>query len=97
MEKYPDLIFEFSREYKPPKNELEQWKEFALKSHYLLKEIQKMTTTNKKDEDGDIIYHEKYENIDPFLKIIQDIPIPNTCTEADKEKAGIPSALTNIT
>jgi len=97
LEKYPDLIFEFSREYKPPKNELEQWKEFALKSHYLLKEIQKMTTTNKKDEDGDIIYHEKYENIDPFLKIIQDIPIPNTCTEADKEKAGIPSALTNIT
>ena len=56
-----------------------------------------MTTTNKKDEGGQVIYHEKYENIEPFLTMVQDIPIPNTCTEADKEKAGIPSALTNIT
>ena len=83
--------------YNPPKTELEEWKEFALKSHYLLKEIQKMTTTNKKDEDGEVIYHEKYENIDIFLKMIQDIPIPHTCTEIDKEQAGIPSVLTNIT
>ena len=83
--------------YNPPKTELEEWKEFALKSHYLLKEMQKMTTTNKKDEDGEVIYHKKYENIDVFLKMIQDIPIPHTCSEADKEKAGIPSALTNIT
>lgn len=97
LDKYPDMIFEFSREYTPPKSELEQWKEFALKTHYLLREIQKMTTTNKKDEDGQVIYHEKYENIEPFLTMVEDIPIPNTCTEADKEKAGIPSALTNIT
>ena len=83
--------------YNPPKTDIEQWKEFALKSHYLLKEIQKMTTTNKKDEDGEVIYHEKYENIDIFLKMIQDIPIPHKCTEADKEIAGIPSLLTNIT
>ena len=39
----------------------------------------------------------KYENIEPFLSMVEDIPIPHTCTEADKEKAGIPSALTNIT
>ena len=97
LDKYPDLTFEFSREYTPPKSDLEQWKEFALKSHYLLKEIQKMTTTNKKDVDGHVIYHEKYENIEPFLSMVEDIPIPHTCTEADKEKAGIPSALTNIT
>lgn len=97
LDKYPDLIFEFSQEYTPPKSEIEQWKEFALKTHYLLREIQKMTTTNKKDEDGQVIYHEKYENIEPFLTMVEDIPIPNTCTEADKEKAGIPSALTNIT
>ena len=84
-------------EYKPTKTELEQWKEFALKSHYLLKEIQKMTTTNKKDEDGEVIYHEKYENIDIFLKMVQDIPIPHTCNEVDKEQAGVPSLLTNIT
>ena len=56
-----------------------------------------MTTTNKKDEDGHIIYHEKYENIDTFLQMIQEIPLPQNCTEADKEKAGIPSTLTNIT
>ena len=97
LDKYPDSIFEFCMEYKPPKSELDQWKEFALKSHYLLREIEKLTSTNKKDEDGEVIYHEKYDNIEPFLSIIQDIPIPNTCTEADKEKAGIPSALTNIT
>jgi len=84
-------------EYKPKKTELEEWKEFALKSHYLLKEIQKMTTTNKKDEDGEVIYHEKYENIDIFLKMIQDIPMPHSCSEADKERAGVPSLLTNIT
>ena len=84
-------------DYKPPKTEMDEWKEFGLKSNYLLKEIQKMTTTNKKDEDGEIIYHKKYENIDVFLKMIQDIPTPHTCTEADKEKAGVPSALTNIT
>ena len=83
--------------YNPPKTEIEQWKEFALKSHYLLKEIQKMTTTNKKDEGGEVIYHKKYENIDVFLKMIQDIPIPHTCTEVDKERAGVPSSLTNIT
>jgi len=97
LEKYPDLIFEFSQEYSPPKTELEQWKEYALKSHFLLKEIQKMTTTNKKDEDGHIIYHEKYENIEPFLGMIEDIPLPKNITEADKEKAGVPSTLTNIT
>ena len=38
-----------------------------------------------------------HENIDVFLKMIQDIPIPHTCTEVDKEQAGIPSLLTNIT
>ena len=97
LDKYPDLTFEFSREYTPPKSDLEQWKEFALKSHYLLKEIQKMTTTNKKDADGHVIYHEKYENIETFLTMVEDIPIPHTCSEADKEKAGIPSTLTNIT
>lgn len=97
LEKYPDKIFEFSLEYNPPKTELEQWKEYALKSHFLLKEIQKMTTTNKKDEDGQLIYHEKYENIDTFLGMIQDIPLPKVITEIDKEKAGVPSALTNIT
>ena len=94
---YPDTTWELKREYKPPKSELEQWKEFGLKANYLLREIQKMTTTNEKDEDGQVIYHEKYENIEPFLAMVEDIPIPHTCTEADKEKAGIPSALTNIT
>ena len=88
LHNYPDTTFEFSMVYHPPKTELEQWKEFALKSHYLLKEIEKMTGGCK---------CEKYENIEPFVDMIQDIPIPVNCTEADKEKAGIPSALTNIT
>jgi len=85
---YPVTTWEFTREYKPPKSEVEQWKEFGLKSHYLLKEIEKMTGGGK---------CERYENLEPFMDMIQDIQIPNTCTEHDKEMAGIPSALTNIT
>ena len=53
-----------------------------------------MTSQKKGDE---FIVNEKYENIEVFIEMIQAIVIPNTCTEADKEKAGIPSALTNIT
>lgn len=85
---YPDTVWEFKREYSPPKNEIEQWKEFALKSHYLLKEMEKMTGGGK---------CKMYENLEPFMDMIQDIPIPRNITEADKEKAGVPSALTNIT
>ena len=40
---------------------------------------------------------DRYENLEPFMDMIQDIQLPNTCTEHDKEMAGIPSALTNIT
>ena len=82
------------RDYKPPKSELEEWKELGLKSHYLLKQIRDMTSQQK---DGEFIVNEKYENIEPFIDMIQDIVVPKTCTEADKEKAGVPSALTNIT
>ena len=39
---------------------------------------------------------ERYENLEPFMDMIQDIQMPNTCTEHDKEMAGI-VALTNIT
>jgi hypothetical protein len=81
-------------EYNPPKSELEEWKELGLKSHFLLKQIRDMTSQKKGDE---FIVNEKYENIEVFIEMIQAIVIPNTCTEADKEKAGIPSALTNIT
>jgi hypothetical protein len=85
---YPDKVWEVKREYDPPKTEIEQWKEFALKSHYLLKEMEKMTGGGK---------CKMYENLEPFMDMIQDIPIPRNITEADKEKAGVPSALTNIT
>ena len=79
------------KDYKPPKSELEEWKELALKSHYLLTQIRDMTSQKK---DGGFIVNKKYENIEPFIDMVQDIVIPNTCTEADKEKAGIPSAWT---
>ena len=32
-----------------------------------------------------------------LIDMIQDISIPNTCSEIDKERAGVPSTLTNIT
>lgn len=85
---YPDTEIEVCKEYKPKKSELEQWKEFGLKSHFLLKQIHKMTDGGN---------HEMFGNIEPFLDLVQDLEIPENCTEADKEQAGIPSALTNIT
>ena len=69
--------------YKPPKSELEQWKETAFKSLYLLKELERMGAGNN-------------ENLAPMIDMIQDIPIP-THTQHDKEFAGVPSSLTNIT
>ena len=33
----------------------------------------------------------------PFLDMIKDIKTPESCSEVDKEKAGVPSKLTNIT
>ena len=51
-------------------------------------------TLNEKSENGRDI---KYENIEPLIDMFQDIKIPNSCTELDKEIAGVPSTLTNIT
>ena len=82
------------KEYKPPKNELDKWKEFGLKSNFILKEIEKLST--RTDKDGIKIAHEKYDNIAPFIEMIQDIREPE-CSEIDREFAGVPSKLTNIT
>ena len=71
-------------EYNPPKKEIDQWKECALKSKYLLEQLIKL---------GGM----KYENLEPILDMVQDITIPASCSEIDKEMAGVPSALTNIT
>ena len=71
-----------------------QWKELGLKSHYLLKQIENMTSQKK---DGEVIVNEKYEPIASFIDMIQDIVVPKQCTEADRERAGIPSVLTNVT
>ena len=69
--------------YRPPKSELDQWKETAFKSLYLLKELERMGAGNN-------------ENLAPMVDMIQDIKIP-THTQHDKEFAGVPSSLTNIT
>ena len=72
-----------TKKYDPPKTELEKWKECALKSKYLLDELIKM---------GGM----KYDNLEPILDMVQDIKTP-ICDEIDKERAGVPSTLTNIT
>lgn len=84
----------FDKKYEPPKSELEQWKEYGLKSFYLLKQIEMMTGGT--DEDGNVS-KEEFENIAPFLDMVKDIQTPKSCSEVDKEKAGVPSKLTNIT
>ena len=70
-------------EYKPPKSELDQWKECAFKSYYLLNQL--IMLGAKKDE-----------NLEPILDMVEDIQVPKH-TEYDKEYAGVPSTLTNIT
>ena len=70
-------------DYSPPKSELEKWKEVGLKSNYLLQELIKL---------GGM----KYPNLEPILDMVQDIHLPPH-TDNDKEIAGIPSGLTNIT
>ena len=73
---------------------MEEWKEVALKSHYLLKQIESMSSEKK---DGKLFINKNYDPISPFIDMIQDIVIPQNCSEYDKERAGIPSSLTNIT
>tara|TARA_B100001094_G_C18175332_1_gene797580 strand:- start:1533 stop:2402 length:870 start_codon:yes stop_codon:yes gene_type:complete len=70
-------------EYNPPKSELDQWKECGLRSCYLLNQLIKLGAKQN-------------ENLEPILDMIEDIKIPSH-TEYDKEFAGVPSSLTNIT
>ena len=94
MKDFPDSSVELHLPYQPKKTEIDEWKEYGLKSHYLLKEIEKLTSIKK---DGNVIVHKKYENIETFIDMIQDISMPNNCSDVDKERARIPSILTNIT
>tara|TARA_Y100000389_G_scaffold78583_1_gene75350 strand:+ start:986 stop:1759 length:774 start_codon:yes stop_codon:yes gene_type:complete len=84
MADYPDKYIEIpNTPYQPPKTKEEQWIEAGLKSHYLLQQIIKL---------GGM----KYPNLEPILDMVQDIKLPEH-TEHEKERAGIPSGLTNIT
>ena len=93
---YPDSHLNLKLKYEKKKTEVEQWKEFGLKSHFLLKQIENLTSCGK-DKEGNLKFHEKYENIIPFLEMTIDIKVPESCSDVDKERAGIPSKLTNIT
>jgi hypothetical protein len=75
-------------DYKPKKNEIDMWRECALKSKFLLDQIHKMTGGGKT--------RKEYENIEVFMDMIEDISVPK-CSEFEKEIAGVPSLLTNIT
>jgi hypothetical protein len=94
MEEYDGTEIIIDKDYTPPKTEMDLWKECALKSKFLLDQIYMLT--GGIDKDGNVS-KEEFENIGPMLDMIQDISIPSTCTEIDKEIAGVPSGLTNIT
>jgi hypothetical protein len=83
MEEWNESSILLSHPYKPQKTELDVWKEFGLKSNYLLQQIIKLGGR-------------KYENLEPILDMVDDISIPKH-NDHDKELAGIPSLLTNIT
>ena len=99
MVNYPFLEIEIKMDYSPPKSELDQWKETALKSYYIIDQIVKISGAFKPNEKSQqsVILNKAQDNLEPLYDIVQDIKIPDSCTEADKEKAGIPSTLTNIT
>ena len=88
LKNYDGTIIIIDSDYKPKKNELDQWKEFALKSKFLLDQIHKLTGGGKG--------RKEYENIEVFMDMVEDIEVPK-CSEFDKEKAGVPSLLTNVT
>ena len=77
-----DIIF-IDKPFVPKKSELDCWKESSLKANFLLQEIIKMGGKT-------------YENLEPMLDMVEDIKIP-VHTDYDRELAGIPSKLTNIT
>lgn len=79
----PVIVINDVKDYKPPKTELNMWKEVAFKSLYLLTELKRMGASNN-------------ENLEPMIDMIEDISLPPH-TEMDKELAGIPSTFTNIT
>ena len=72
-----------SNEYEAPKPVLDQWKECALKSLYLLQQLERLGASNN-------------DNLEPIMDMVQDIKIP-THTYQDKELAGVPSVMTNVT
>jgi len=76
-------IIVVDKEFVPKKTELEQWKESSLKANFLLEQIIKMGGKT-------------YENIEPMLDMVEDINVP-VHTDYDREIAGVPSKLTNIT
>ena len=78
-----DRNFYLLKEYQIPKSELDKWKECGLKSMFLLQEIIRL---------GGM----KDENLEPVLDLVQDIHIPKH-EAVDRERAGVPSTLTNIT
>ena len=67
-------------EIKYPKTELDRWKESTIKLDYLLNQLKRLGI-------------EKNDNYSCIIDLHQDIDIPDI-SEFDKEKAGIPSALT---
>lgn len=75
------VIGKYDPHYYDSRN-IDQWKRYGLKSMYLLQQIIKLGGMN-------------YENLAPILDMVQDIETP-AHNEADKERAGIPSALTNV-
>jgi len=83
MKEWGEPTIILSHPYRPVKTELDLWKECGLKSSYLLNQLIRLGGR-------------KYENLEPILDMVDDIDIPEH-TEHDKEFAGIPSVLTNIT
>jgi hypothetical protein len=83
MSDFDGNIIVVDKAFVPKKTELEQWKESSLKANFLLEQIIKMGGKT-------------YENIEPMLDMVEDIKVPDH-TEYDREIAGVPSKLTNIT
>ena len=73
MKDFEGTTIIFDEEYNPPQTDMEKWKEYGLKSFYLLKQIEMITGGT--DEEGEVTKKE-YENIAPFLEMLKEIKTP---------------------
>ena len=73
MKDFDGTAIVFDKKYEPPKSELDQWKEYGLKSFYLLKQIEMMTEQMKIEmyqKKSSSIFAPRYDKRYPHTRVM---------------------------